>query len=552
MRRLVCLTVFLLFAWWAWAQDEEVLRAARFLSGASSDEEVDAYWVSQLEARQGRRIRINSARIRSDGLLTEYQIASLSDYRATAGDILSWEELALVDGFSAELVAVLRPFLSLASDRLPGVADTVRVRASALVRGTLSSIGGKAKVSGSWWRAGGAWRGKDGTFYGEARFRGHTLLVGDFNARYGQGLSFWSGFSMSSLSTVDAFIRRTPGISPVWSYSSELVHRGAAYSYSGTHWQATAFGAINGLVGAHAAWLGRHGQVGTTVSYTFGMPASLTASFDTRWNWRGWDAAGEVAWKNGSIAGLAALRGPVGPFKLAFQGRVLPSRFSGKKNGEYALATGVSFQSEKWRSLEGVSGFGSSVPVHKASLTMDAALLPIPGTNPRRLQVRFYAGWQWQFASAWSMDVRLTERYRNYEKPRTDLRADVKFSNGRWKAASRIEAVQCEAFGFLNYWEAGWAPTAASSGWSSFSAYLRLTGFVIDSWNDRIYVYERDAPGNFSVPAYSGRGAGISAVGSWKHRFSWCTLKAYLRTGWLVRIGRTPTPTLSLQCHLDL
>ena len=105
MRRLVCLTVFLLFAWWAWAQDEEVLRAARFLSGASSDEEVDAYWVSQLEARQGRRIRINSARIRSDGLLTEYQIASLSDYRATAGDILSWEELALVDGFSAEFVA---------------------------------------------------------------------------------------------------------------------------------------------------------------------------------------------------------------------------------------------------------------------------------------------------------------------------------------------------------------------------------------------------------------------------------------------------------------
>ena len=154
---------------------------------------------------------------------------------------------------------------------------------------------------------------------------------------------------MSSLSTVDAFIRRTPGISPVWSYSSELVHRGAAYSYSGTHWQATAFGAINGLVGAHAAWLGRHGQVGTTVSYTFGMPASLTASVDTRWNWRGWDAAGEVAWKNGSIAGLAAFRGPVGPIKLAFQGRVLPSRFSGKKNGEYALAPGKRTGNMPWR-----------------------------------------------------------------------------------------------------------------------------------------------------------------------------------------------------------
>ena len=546
MRRLVCLTVFLLFAWWAWAQDEEVLRAARFLSGASSDEEVDAYWVSQLEARQGRRIRINSARIRSDGLLTEYQIASLSDYRATAGDILSWEELALVDGFSAELVAVLRPFLSLASDRLPGVADTVRVRASALVRGTLSSIGGKAKVSGSWWRAGGAWRGKDGTFYGEARFRGHTLLVGDFNARYGQGLSFWSGFSMSSLSTVDAFIRRTPGISPVWSYSSELVHRGAAYSYSGTHWQATAFGAINGLVGAHAAWLGRHGQVGTTVSYTFGMPASLTASVDTRWNWRGWDAAGEVAWKNGSIAGLAAFRGPVGPIKLAFQGRVLPSRFSGKNNGEYALAVGGAFSSERRVGLAGRSGFGSSVPRHQTSLTVDAALLPIPAVGPSRFQLKVYAGWQWQVASAWSLDVRFTERYRNYERPRHDFRLDGKFGMGPWNAVSRLEVVQCEKFGFLNYWECGYKDEG------TWSAYLRLTGFVIDQWNDRIYVYERDAPGNFSVPAYSGRGGAVSVVGGWKHRFRWLTLKAYLRGSWMVRVGRPPTPALALQLHCDL
>lgn len=283
MRRLVCMTIFLLLAWWAWAQDEEVLRAARFLSGASSDEEVEEYWVSALEARQGRRIRINDAHIRADGILSEYQIASLADYRSTAGDILSWEELALVDGFSPELVAVLRPFLSLASTRLPGAADTVKVRASALVRGTLTSIGGKAKVSGSWWRAGGAWRGKDGTFHGEATFRGHSLLVGDFNARYGQGLAFWSGFSMSSLSTVDAFIRRTPGISPVWSYSSALVHRGAAYTFRTAHAQATVFGGLDGLLGAHGAWMGG------TDRWARRFPIRLACR--PRW-WRPWIRAG--------------------------------------------------------------------------------------------------------------------------------------------------------------------------------------------------------------------------------------------------------------------
>lgn len=546
MRRLVCLIVSLLFAWWAWAQDEEVLRAARFLSGASSDEEVDDYWVSQLEARQGRRIRINAAHIRADGILTEYQIASLADYRSSSGDILSWEELALVDGFSAELVAALRPFLSLASDRLPGVVDTVRVRASALVRGTLTSIGGKARVSGNWWRAGGAWRGKDGTFYGEAHYRGHTLLVGDFNARYGQGLAFWSGFSMSSLSTVDAFIRRTPGISPVWSYSSELVHRGAAYTYAGTHWQATAFGGLDGLLGAHGAWMGRHGQVGSTVSYTFGKPGSLTAAVDTRWNWHGWDAAGEVAWKSGGFAGLAAFRGAVGPFKMAFQGRVLPSRFSGKKYGEYALAAGLEYKSEQRTALAGRSGFGSSVPRHQASLTMDVAFLPIPSVAPSRFQLRVYAGWQWQVASAWALDVRFTERYRNYERPRHAFRVDGKFGVGPWSTVSWLEVVQCEKVGVLNYWEGGYKDER------TWSAYFRLTGFLIDQWNDRIYVYERDAPGNFSVPAYSGRGGAVSLVGSWKHRFRRITLKAYLRGSWMVRVGRPPTPGLSLQLHCDL
>jgi len=546
MRKLACLMVSLLFAWWAWAQDEEVLRAARFLSGASSDEEVDDYWVSVLEARQGRRVRINDAHIRTDGLLTVYQIASLADYRSTAGDILSWEELALVDGFSPELVAVLRPFLSLASTRLPGTADTVKVRASALVRGTLTSVGGKAKASGSWWRAGGAWRGKDGTFYGEASFRGHTLLVGDFNARYGQGLAFWSGFSMSSLSTVDAFIRRTPGISPVWSYSSALVHRGGAYSFKTPHWEVSAFGGVKGLLGAHGAWKGRHGQVGATLAYTFGGPASLVASVDTRWNWRGWDAAGEVAWKNGAVAGLAAFRGPIGPIKLALQGRMVPSRYSGKKNGEYALAAGVAYKSEHWVSLAGRSGFGSSVPVHQASLTMDAALLPIPAEGPSRFQLRVYAGWQWQVASAWALDVRFTERYRNYERPRHDFRVDGKFGMGPWLAVSRVEVVQCEKLGFLNYWEVGYKDE------QTWSAYFRLTGFVIDQWNDRIYVYERDAPGNFSVPAYSGRGGAVSLVGSWKHRFRWLTLKVYLRGSWMVRVGCPPTPGLALQLHCDL
>ena len=520
-------------AGWVWAQDEEILRAARYLSGASSEEQVDEYWIERLEARNGRRIRINEKTVRADGLLSDYQLASLADYKARCGDVLSWEELALVDGFSREAVEALRPFLSLASHRLPGQTDTIRIRGYALVRGTLSTVGGKARAQGEYWRAGGAWRGSDGTFYAEGSWRGHRLLLGHYNLRLGQGLAYWSGFSLSSLSTVDAFIRRTPGASPVWSYNSSSVYLGGVYEYTSAYWRALAFGSLSGSFGAHADWLGRKGQAGLTVSWD-GQPC---LSADTRWNWRGADLCAEIAWKNGSLGGLAVFRKSIGPLKVALQGRVLPSRFSNKKNGEYALATGLSFQS---------SNYINSVPEHKASLTLDASLLPIPSTGTRdRLQVRGYALWQWQFATAWSVELRLTERYRNYERPRTDLRADLRYASGPWLATTRLEGVHCQQFGFLNYWEGGYKQE------EKFAVYLRLTGFIIDAWDDRIYCYERDAPGAFSIPAYSGRGGMISLVGSWKHRFRRLTLKAYFRGSWMVRKDRTPTPGLNLQLHCD-
>ena len=65
---------------------------------------------------------------------------------------------------------------------------------------------------------------------------------------------------------------------------------------------------------------------------------------------------------------------------------------------------------------------------------------------------------------------------------------------------------------------------------SNLSAYLRGTLFVVDNWDDRIYSYERDAPGNFTVPAYYGRGVALSFVGGHKFR-QWKkkTLRVYLR-----------------------
>ena len=53
--------------------------------------------------------------------------------------------------------------------------------------------------------------------------------------------------------------------------------------------------------------------------------------------------------------------------------------------------------------------------------------------------------------------------------------------------------------------------------------------FCVDDWDDRIYVYERDAPGSFNVPAMYGRGVWGSVVMSWKVSRA---LKVYLRGGY--------------------
>ena len=94
------------------AQESAALRLAMYLGGAATEEEADPSLVERLESRLGRPVRINSKRLDPE-LLSPYQRASIADYRRRSGDILSWEELSLVDGFGTEAVKALRPFLSL-------------------------------------------------------------------------------------------------------------------------------------------------------------------------------------------------------------------------------------------------------------------------------------------------------------------------------------------------------------------------------------------------------------------------------------------------------
>lgn len=511
------------------AQTEETVRAALYLTGADSPEELDDRLLEELESFRTRPLEVNRAsraRMLESGLLSAYQVASLLDYRSVAGDVLSFAELELVDGFGREAVAALRPFLSFSSSRLPGeaVKDTLIVRHSAVVRATLKDVGAKYRLTAGRFEGGGAWRGSGGTFYALYRTRHGKVLLGDYNTRYGQGLAFWSAFQLSGLSTPESFSKRANGIAPSWSFTGTGTLRGAAWDVTAGPFQLALFGALDGTLGAHADWFGRNGQVGLTGSLD-------RISLDGKYSFRGVELFGEAVLKKKRAGAVGGLRFPVGEhFRGAILLRGLPSTFTGKKYGEYGLAVGAGYRSDD-RSLSG-------------SWTGDAALLPIPEKDPRRLQVKSTALLAWTVSEAWLVESRLVFRYRSYEDSRTDWRVDATWTRDVWTVKGRLNGLYSGRFGTLAYLEGGWKPPGGV-GW------LRLTVFSIPTWQARIYAYERDAPGNFSVPAYYGTGLSLMAYGGWKFRIRKTRIRLYLRGSCLWRKEKPGQAGLKLQLMAD-
>lgn len=526
MKRFLCvLGVLLGFLPGGVAQDEAVLRAALYLTGADGPEALDQRFLEELEALRSRPVPLNrssKARLLDSGLLTPYQAAALQEYRSRSGDVLSFAELELVDGFGKEAVAALRPFLSLSSGRMPGeaVRDTARLGQSALLRATLKEVAGKYRMGGGPVEAGLTRKGLDGTCYALCRYRKGKVILGDYNLRYGMGLAFWSAFRLSGLTTPDAFCRRPSGLTPVWSFSRGSSLRGLACDYVGNHWQWALFAAMDGTVGGHAMWTGRMGQAGLTVSRN-------KASVEGRFGWKGVDFFGEAAWQGTSPAAVAGSLFPMGDrWKGAVQLRALPSAFSGKRYGEYGAAVGVAFHTDD-RALT-------------ASWTVDAALVPVPRTDPTRRQLKSTALFSWTFAPGWLLESRLVLRLKSGEDGHADLRADLSRSLDVWKFRTRLHAVQDGRSGFLGYVEGGWTPPGGF-GW------LRITLYSTPGWQSRIYCYERDAPGSFTVPACYGTGAQVMAYAGWKRRIRKTCLKLYLRGSWAVKKEKPGVAGLKVQ-----
>lgn len=466
------------------------------ITGAYCAEELDEQTVERFEALHDSPLDLNASgrsRLQSSGIFTEYQVASLLDYRGRSGDILSWTELGLIDGFSPALADALKEFCTLDSKAAPGETESRKVHQTIMVRSAIKQDG-KDKLNYCY---GGKYNFSLGerlefnwgsrTTYSEQRFSPGTaslavygkrhlgkIVLGDYNARFGQGLAQWSGFSMSSYSTVNAMMRKGTGLSPSTSFTRNLHGLGVdfdlgAWSLAGA-WDWPEGGML------HAGWNGRNATLGATAIRSGSNGYSLSA--DWRIGTAGFCFYGESCMSSaGGFSTLAGLmHSPAYGVKAAILGKYV--------NGEIQTVAG--FQNS-WITLTADALWKDT---YKALFTVSHQIPAGP--------------------VALTPSVRFQAKYKPDGDPlRIEVRAETKLEWKEWNANVRYDRVWCSGAAWLWYAEGGYR--------SGLSAFLRFTLFMIDDWSDRIWVYERDAPGNFNVPAYYGRGFSASAVVSYKH-----------------------------------
>jgi len=528
MWRLVCCTVFSFFYVILSSQNVEPIMK---VLGVSDPTEIETEDMERLEKMMTRPLHINSAgrmQLEESGLFTPFQMASLVDYIARHGTVMSFSELSLIDGFTRTFVENLRPFVSLeevSEQYMDRVSCEIKTRAGVKagfededmkwnygIR-TQVSLGTKMTFSLSANRPNDAPYSRPSIYSLSAllNHRKGKVIVGDFNARFGQGLCLWNSSFTQSLSSPSSFVRRPTGISRTHSFTGASAITGMAADMSFGKWNLSALLSLPGIRNLHnsekimllpavnVARYGRFGHLSFTHAMTFShfhtpdfrIP-SMRTSVDGSLCLRGVSVYGESAydWIDGSLQTIAGVECPAGEYlRLAGRLRYLPSE------DEHGVSLGGEFTRKSHHGI-----FAVDVLAHPEALA---------GDSDRFLQVKANASWHWTLPLDFHLKVRLTERYRTWGFPfRTDVRVDCSYEPENWFVAVRLNVLECSNVGLLSYVEAGYRQ-------EKVAVYLRYGIYRIDEWDDRIYVYERDAPGNFNVPAYYGRGMWGAAYLKW-------------------------------------
>ena len=496
--------------------------------------------------------RASQSTLAASGLFSRYQVASLVDYRERSGEVMSFMELAAIDGFGEDFVSRIRPFVSLELSCVEsgGGTDNELLLRSAVKHqdgGTRYSYDARYRIrTGGNLEAGvGLSRSLDASGGYPDIVGGHIewrmrrcplkLITGDFNARFGQGQALWNGMTINSFTSPNSFMRRPSGLTSSASLAGKYAFTGLASELNLRSWTFSLMLAAPGIkqiraspekVGlmpaANLTYNWKNGQCGLTHFAEFSgfrsglhIPVMKTSA-DVAVCIRGVDVFAEAAydWAEQSLYSRSGLVFPVGD---VMDGAAVLRTSS----EEYALAVSGSLMAGKWMNIRGKDASRRRID---GTFSADVTLYPVPksDTQNRSLQLKVHSQWSLVISDSFVLDFRAVERIRSWgHRFRTDLRSDLHWHAERFSATLRLNLLSCIGTAFLTYAEGGYKS-------EKLGLHLRQGLFLVDHWDDRIYAYERDVPGSFNVPAYYGRGVWTSFMLSWKPA-RW--VKLYFRAG---------------------
>lgn len=496
--------------------------------------------------------RCSKAALLASGLFSEYQAAALTDWRARHGDILSEEELGVIDGFGEKTARAAGRFVSFAAGRglrgggsysgqgqdgtmggdrsgpytdweataLGGVkADggTCNGMAGAKASVGITGNGGKfsASVAGrtQWGEAlpqelGWNLSWENGRISSGYRPVITSVSAGCFNARFGQGLLCWTGTRIESYLSPSALMLRPTGIAPYKSWSPSNSMSGAAIRADIGKLSIRSFVDLSPVLtsfkadwegiryGGNVAWNHRNGQAG--ISFMAGS-GDRGISADFQQTFQGTVLYGEACYKLPSTDASAtatpsASAGGFPPDISALLGAT-------SQLGNAGIGLRLLYSTNEYNATAAAS-YDSPDRAHRFNLGTTASYCPVAkGRTPKgTVSVKICGEYAVSVSGGWSFTTKATSRLsRRYE-----IRQDIARTIGPFCATLRLDAVRGKSFAGMAYLEGGWNGTHKTK--LPFNIFLQGGLFRADNWDDRIYVYMRDTPGTFSIPAMYGRG----------------------------------------------
>jgi len=483
--------------------------AILFFSGAMNLEELEQEVLDNYEQFYHNKLKINTAsktKLVSSGLFSNYQAAALVDYITNNGSILSFAELELVNGMNPDLVQRLRPFISLESSGAPGQRNSRSSSASISARAQDSKGALKLNLSlqecltinlssGNY-----LWGQKfdssqicSSISYSASNW---NLTLGDFNAKFGQGLSLWSGFSMSGAGS-SRLDKNPGGIVPAsgWTRGSRL--RGAAIGMDRTCFDATLLACTDKMIAANANFRSLSAQAGITAIIG---EEQRSMGADCKIKMGNLDFFADLAFsqKLAALAGLAY--SPRYLHNYSLLARFYPQGFNSHYSGAIRSASKCSDE----------IGLSAVAAMNKLSVSFDAAYHPSKGSHHFKGILQWKPVFQLGNCSL-KPELKLNCRYRPLDKYplRTELKTEIKADMGAFLAGLNSQILQCRNFAWL---------LSAQAGYSSDKLGIFLSGCIynVPHWDDRIYAWQRDLPGSFNVPAFYGKGWSAALVARYK------------------------------------